>query len=83
MAVGPMRKQVFERFGAVTDDRKAVLHAVFVQGALRERKEQLLSAAYLADARNDAKVVNYLARQVVGSQASKPAIAPSAPSSGS
>jgi peptidyl-prolyl cis-trans isomerase SurA len=54
-----------------------------IQGALRERKEQLLSAAYLADARNDAKVVNYLARQVVGSQASKPAVAPSAPSSGS
>jgi peptidyl-prolyl cis-trans isomerase SurA len=54
-----------------------------IQGALRERKEQLLSAAYLANARNDAKVVNYLARQVIGTQGSKPAVAPSAPSSGS
>ena len=54
-----------------------------IQGALRERKEQLMSAAYLGNARNDAKVVNYLARQVVDSQPSKPGVAPSAPSSGS
>ena len=32
---------------------------------LRERREQLLSAAYIAAARNDVKVVNYLARQLI------------------
>jgi peptidyl-prolyl cis-trans isomerase SurA len=55
-----------------------------IQAALRERKEQLLSAAYIGTARNDAKVVNYLAQQVMSSQpAAKPAVAPSPPSSGS
>ena len=54
-----------------------------IQGALRERKEQLLSAAYLGAARNDVKVTNYLARQVMSSQASKPGVAPSPPTSGS
>ena len=39
-----------------------------IQSALRERKEQLLSAAYLGAARNDVKVTNYLARQVMSSQ---------------
>ena len=51
-----------------------------IQNALRERKEQLRTAAYLGNAHNDAKVVNYLARQVMSSQpAPKPAVAPSAP----
>jgi peptidyl-prolyl cis-trans isomerase SurA len=50
-----------------------------ITNALRERKEQLMSAAYLAAARNDAKVVNYLARQVVDAQPPKPAVAPSPP----
>ena len=51
-----------------------------IQNALRGRKEQLLSAAYLAAARNDAKVVNYLAQQVMNSHpAAKPTVAPLAP----
>ena len=54
-----------------------------IQNALRERKEQLLSAAYLGAARNDVKVTNYLARQVMSSQSSKAAVAPSPPTSGS
>ena len=36
-----------------------------VRDTLRNRKEQLLRAAYLAVARDDAKVTNYLAEQVV------------------
>src|SRR6202165_2730540 len=38
-----------------------------IRDNIRNRKEQLLRAAYLAVARNDAKVTNYLARQVVES----------------
>ncbi len=36
-----------------------------VRDTLRDRKEQLLRAAYLAVARDEAKVINYLAQQVV------------------
>jgi peptidyl-prolyl cis-trans isomerase SurA len=36
-----------------------------VRDTLRDRKEQLLRAAYLAVARDEAKVTNYLAQQVV------------------
>jgi peptidyl-prolyl cis-trans isomerase SurA len=39
---------------------------------LRSRKEQLLRNAYLTTARNDAKVVNVLARRVVESQGRVP-----------
>jgi peptidyl-prolyl cis-trans isomerase SurA len=46
---------------------------------LRGRKEQLLGAAYLAAARNEAKVVNYLAKQIVEAQGVRPGIAPAAP----
>jgi len=46
---------------------------------LRGRKEQLLGAAYLAASRNDAKVVNHLARQLVEARAGEPGIVPSAP----
>ena len=42
--------------------------------ALRGRKEQLLRTAYLAAARNDAKVVNYLARRLVESQGNPPSL---------
>jgi parvulin-like peptidyl-prolyl isomerase len=42
--------------------------------ALRGRKEQLLRTAYLAAARNDAKVVNYLARRLVESQGKPPSL---------
>lgn len=36
-----------------------------IRDTLRNRKEQLLRAAYLASARDDARVTNYLARQVI------------------
>ena len=48
--------------------------------ALKARKEQLLRAAFLTTARNDADVVNYLARRLVegnGKLPSEPAAAPS------
>jgi hypothetical protein len=41
---------------------------------LRGRKVQLLRAAYLTDVRSHAKVVNYLARQVVESQGKVPTL---------
>jgi len=52
-----------------------------IRDALRNRKEQLLRAAYLATARDDTKVVNYLARQVVESAGKLPGVAkpPTAP----
>ena len=40
--------------------------------ALRARKEQLLRTAYVAAARSDAKIVNYLARRLVESQGKPP-----------
>ncbi len=43
-----------------------------IRDTLRNRKEQLLRAAYLATARDDAKVTNYLARQVVESAGKLP-----------
>lgn len=48
---------------------------------LRDRKEQLLGAAYLAAARNETTVVNHLARQLVETQGGgvAPNLAPSAP----
>ncbi len=46
-----------------------------IRDALRNRKEQLLRAAYLATARDDAKVANYLARQVVESAGKLPGAA--------
>ena len=49
-----------------------------IRDTLRNRKEQLLRAAYLATARDEAKVVNYLARQVVESAGKLPAAAKTA-----
>lgn len=43
---------------------------------LRERREQLLRSAFLTTVRNDATVVNYLARQVVADPARTPTLAP-------
>lgn len=45
-----------------------------VRDTLRNRKEQLLRAAYLAAARDDSKVTNYLARQVMESAGRLPEI---------
>jgi peptidyl-prolyl cis-trans isomerase SurA len=46
---------------------------------LRERKEQPLRAAYLTAVREDARVVNYLARRLVESQGKMPSVQPAAP----
>jgi len=45
-----------------------------IRDNIRNRKEQLLRAAYLAIARNDAKVTNYLAQQVVESAGKLPVV---------
>ena len=45
-----------------------------IRDNLRNRKEQLLRAAYLAIARNNAKVTNYLAQQVVESAGKLPVV---------
>jgi peptidyl-prolyl cis-trans isomerase SurA len=51
-----------------------------VTQTLRGRKEQLLRAAYLTAVRNDAQVVNYLARRIVESQGKMPpSLQPAAP----
>lgn len=47
-----------------------------IRDNLRNRKEQLLRAAYLSAAREDAKVINYLARQVLESAGKLPATTP-------
>ncbi len=45
-----------------------------IRDNIRNRKEQLLRAAYLATARNDAKITNYLAQQVVESAGKLPIV---------
>jgi len=45
-----------------------------IRDTLRTRKEQLLRAAYIAAARDQAKVTNYLARQVIESAGKLPEI---------
>jgi peptidyl-prolyl cis-trans isomerase SurA len=45
-----------------------------IRDNIRNRKEQLLRAAYLAIARNDAKVTNYLAQEVVESAGKLPVV---------
>jgi peptidyl-prolyl cis-trans isomerase SurA len=49
-----------------------------IRDTLRNRKEQLLRASYLAVARDDARVTNYLAQQVLESNGKLPAAAKSA-----
>jgi peptidyl-prolyl cis-trans isomerase SurA len=48
-----------------------------IRDTLRSRKEQLLRAAYLAVARDESKVTNYLARQVLESSGKLPGAAAS------
>ncbi len=43
-----------------------------IRDMLHDRQEQLLRAAYIADARNRASVVNYLARRIVAAQGKPP-----------
>jgi peptidyl-prolyl cis-trans isomerase SurA len=51
-----------------------------ITNMLRERQEQLLGAAYLAAARNDVRVVNHLAKQIVDARkSSSPPAAPGSP----
>src|SRR5579863_1556036 len=50
-----------------------------IRDTLRNRKEQLLRAAYLAVARDDSRVTNYLAQQVIESNGKLPAATKSAP----
>jgi peptidyl-prolyl cis-trans isomerase SurA len=45
-----------------------------IRDALRTRKEQLLRTAYLTDARDQAKVENYLAQQVIESSGRLPEV---------
>jgi hypothetical protein len=45
-----------------------------IRDTIRNRKEQLLRAAYLSEARDDAKVTNYLAQQVMESVGKLPEI---------
>ena len=45
-----------------------------IRDTLRNRKEQLLRAAYMAEARDGAKVTNYLAQQVIESNGKLPEI---------
>jgi len=51
-----------------------------VRDNLHNRKEQLLRAAYLASARNESAIVNYLAQQVMESAGKLPLVVPSKPS---
>jgi len=51
-----------------------------ISRGLRERREQLLRTAYVADVRNDAKITNVVAKTLVAAQGKVPAsLAPTAP----
>jgi peptidyl-prolyl cis-trans isomerase SurA len=54
-----------------------------IRDNIRNRKEQLLRAAYLATARNNAKITNYLAQQVVESAGKLPVVVPPKAADGS
>jgi hypothetical protein len=50
-----------------------------ISAVLRERREQLLRAAYLTSVRGDATVVNHLARRLLESKGATPSLRPAAP----
>lgn len=52
-----------------------------IRETLRNRKEQLLRAAYLATLRDQARITNYLARQIMAANASMSAAKASSPAS--
>ena len=54
-----------------------------IRDNMRNRKEQLLRAAYLATARNNAKITNYLAQQVIESAGKLPVVVPPKAADGS
>lgn len=53
-----------------------------IRDTLRNRKEQLLRASYLGVARDEAKVANYLARQVIESAGKLPEVSVKPPAAG-
>ena len=86
-AVGPFRDAVHEQAQAQPGQHKAgqvepagqrLLSDPQVQQSIRDtlrsRKEQLLRAAYIASLRDQAKVTNYLAQQVIESAGKLPEI---------
>ena len=52
-----------------------------IRDTLRNRKEQLLRASYMGVARDDAKVLNYLARQIIESAGKLPEVSIKTPAS--
>lgn len=50
-----------------------------ISESLRQRKDQVLRSAYIAAARNDTKIVNYFAQQIVDAQGPLPNLAPAVP----
>jgi peptidyl-prolyl cis-trans isomerase SurA len=50
-----------------------------IKQGLEDRKAQLLHAAYVTTVRNEAAIVNYLARSIVQSQGNPPSLTPTAP----
>jgi peptidyl-prolyl cis-trans isomerase SurA len=50
-----------------------------ISQTLKQRKEQLIRAAYLTALRSDAKVDNILARKVLETKGKMPSLAPAAP----
>lgn len=50
-----------------------------IRNSLRQRKEQVLRSAYIAAARSESKIVNYLAQQIVDSQGKPPDLGPAQP----
>ena len=50
-----------------------------IRDMLKQHRERLLRAAYMTSARNDAKVVNYLARQVMSAPVAAPSLGPATP----
>lgn len=50
-----------------------------ISSSLRDRKEQLLRAAFITTARHDAKIMNHLARQIVESKSTAPSLVPAKP----
>lgn len=50
-----------------------------IRELIQERRTQLLRLAYITTARNEADIVNHLARQIVRAQAPPPGVTPAAP----
>ncbi|HUK30406.1 MAG TPA: hypothetical protein VLV89_04780, partial [Candidatus Acidoferrum sp.] len=53
--------------------------SILIRDTLRSRKEQLLNGAFLVNARNNSKITNYLAQQVLESGGKLPVTTAPAP----